>query len=355
VPHGRDQLRATQAAAIEDNGVLVVAFAIADGSSLTIQRAADDGPYCLVLDPGQRTHYGGVRRHELSADGLRLRLELDTAAADALELASVVEIVADPPAGIVFDDLRDDLARALAQRTLRSGDPVANTLTTAIQSGDVDGLTALLAEHPDLASARLERGKGARTPLHVAADWPGYFPNAPEVARLLLAAGADPNAPATGGAHAETPLHWAASSDDVEVAQALIDGGADIDAPGGSIAGTPLANAVGYGCWHVARLLVARGARVETLWQAAALGLLARMQELLADATQEDVDEALWQACHGGQRRAAAYLLARGADIDASPGYAADQTPRDIAAAADTRREGIVAWLRATGAKSAGD
>jgi hypothetical protein len=45
----------------------------------------------------------------------------------------------------------------------------------------------------------------------------------------------------------ETPLQWAATSDDVEVAAALIDGGADVAALGGSIAGGgPLADAVGY-------------------------------------------------------------------------------------------------------------
>lgn len=76
-------------------------------------------------------------------------------------------------------------------------------------------------------------------------------------------------APGTGsdGENGETPLHWAASSDDVHVAVALIDGGADIEPPGGggSIDSPPLAKAVGYGCWHVARLLVARGARIGTL------------------------------------------------------------------------------------------
>jgi uncharacterized protein len=70
-----------------------------------------------------------------------------------------------------------------------------------------------------------------------------------------------------GSRHAETPLHWAASSDDVEVADALIAGGADVEVRGASIAGgTPLDNAVGYGCWQVAHLLVNSGAKVEKLW-----------------------------------------------------------------------------------------
>src|SRR5207244_13043214 len=120
--------------------------------------------------------------------------------------------------------------------------------------------------------------------------------------------GADPNGGADGflQVRQETPLHWAASSDDVDVAQALIDGGADIEAPGGSIAGgTPLDNAVGYGCWRVARLLVPRGARVEQLWHAAALGMLGRTEGLLHGASPEEINNAFWQACAGGQRRAA--------------------------------------------------
>ena len=98
-----------------------------------------------------------------------------------------------------------------------------------------------------------------RSALHIVADWPGYFPNGPEIARVLLATGAHPNyREAEPGS--ETPLHWAASSDDVDVASALIDGGADIETPNGSI-GMPLDNAIGYACWNVARLLVARGSR----------------------------------------------------------------------------------------------
>ena len=235
-------------------------------------------------------------------------------------------------------------------------DPVAVALVLAVRGGDLGAIGQLLAEHPGLARARLIARNGVtRTPLHLAADWPGYFPNGPEVVKLLASAGADPSAPATGrdGQDTETPLHWAASSDDVDVAVALLDAGADIEAPRGSIAdGPPLACAVGYGCWHVARLLVARGARIGTLWQAAALGDRGRVDELLAadpPPAVAAIDEAFWQACHGGQRRMAEYLLAHGARIDATPGYS-DSTPLQVAAEPDTQRQALVDWLREHGA-----
>jgi hypothetical protein len=238
--------------------------------------------------------------------------------------------------------------------TIPGDDPVAVDLVDAIQRGDLPLLHRLVAAHPGLAAARLVGSDGcSRTPLHVATDWPGYFPNGPAVVEALLAAGADPNAPVVGAGHAETPLHWAASSDDVVVAAALIDGGADLESPGASIAGGgPLDDAVGYGCWHVARLLVARGARVDHLWQAAALGLQNRVIELVEGDPQPspaELDHAFWQACHGGQRRMAEYLLSRGADVNAIPEHT-DQTPLDIAGSLDTRRETMTAWLRGTGA-----
>lgn len=243
--------------------------------------------------------------------------------------------------------------------TIPSNDPVAVALLLAVRGGDVSAIRGLLAEHPGLARARLVgRDGGSGTPLLLTADWPGYFPNGPEIVQLMISAGADPDAPGIGrdGKPGETPLHYAASSDDVDVAVALIDGGADIEAPGGSITGTPLANAVGYGCWHVARLLVARGARIGSLWEAAALGDRRTVEEFLAAdpvPTAEDIDEAFWQACHGGQRRMAEYLLSRGANINATPGYS-DSAPIRVAAQADTQRETLVGWLREHGAAAEG-
>jgi uncharacterized protein len=227
--------------------------------------------------------------------------------------------------------------------TVDSDDPVAMAAVHAIRTGDTTSLASLLSQHPGLASEQIH---GTRTPLHVVADWPGYFPAAPATVRLLIDAGGDPNA-ATNGGQAETPLHWAASSDDADVADALISGGAHVETPGGSI-GTPLDNAVGYGCWNVARLLVQRGAKVDKLWHAAALGIMPRVEELLAAApapSSADITEAFWQACHGGQRRTADRLLAMGADLHATPGYS-DQTAAEVAAELGTQRENLVIWLR---------
>lgn len=235
-------------------------------------------------------------------------------------------------------------------------DPLAISFVHAVKMGNLDVLRRLLDECPSLATGRaVDRQGNSRTALHVVTDWPGYFPNGPMIVKMLIDAGADPNAPIIGGWHSETPLHWAASSDDVDVAAALIDGGADIEVLGGSIAGgTPLDNAVGYGCWNVARLLVQRGARVDVLWHAAALGMMSRVEELMASNPSPKPDEinaAFWQACHGGQRRVAEYLLSRGADINGTPDYTSS-TPLDAAGGIDTRRDTMVTWLKSQGAMS---
>ena len=241
-------------------------------------------------------------------------------------------------------------------KRIPGSDHAAVELVLAVHGGDVEAIRRLLHADPALASARFVGEKGSTTPLHVVTDWPGYFPNGPEIATLLIGAGADPNARTTGqsqqiGPGDETPLHYAASSDDVDVAEALIDGGADIEAPDGSI-GTPLDNAIGYGCWHVARLLVARGASVDKAWHAGALGMLGRLREILAgDPPAQEVSKAFWHACAGRQRRAAQYLLSRGADLNWEPDYA-NGTPLDAAGDPSTRDQNVISWLRDLGARS---
>lgn len=222
----------------------------------------------------------------------------------------------------------------------------------AITSGNLQALRGLLAANPGLVTSRLGGPARGRTPLHVVTDWPGFFPNGPQIAQLLIDAGGDINARGRDG-HGETPLHWAASSDDADVARVLIDAGADVNAPDGSI-GTVLDNAVGYGCWNVARLLVDRGATVDKLWLAAALGLSQPLHDLLAqpaNSAQQLIDQAFWHACAGGQRRAAELLLQRGADLAFTPDYG-HGTVLDVARSHGTQQSNLIEWLAQMGVPS---
>jgi uncharacterized protein len=239
--------------------------------------------------------------------------------------------------------------------TIGTEQPLAVAVVETIRSGDVPALQRLLAKHPELADARLgddDPDGMSRTLLHVATDWPGHFPNGAATVAVLVEAGANVNA-RFRGPHAETPLHWAASSNDVEVLDALLDAGADIEAPGAVIGGgTPLADARGFGQWQAAHRLVERGAQT-TIDDAATLGLLDRLERYFTGAAPpalEEVNRAFWGACHGGQQQCAAYLLDRGADLNWIPAWE-ELTPLDAA-----RRGGaveLVGWLRGRGAAAA--
>ncbi len=234
--------------------------------------------------------------------------------------------------------------------TLHADDAVALALVEAIQRGDVAGLARLLEGDPALARATIVDAHGvSRTLLHVVADWPGHFPEGPRTVRILVAAGAEVNAPvihAGPGGPAETPLHWAASSDDVGVLDALLDGGADIEAPGAVFTGgAPMSDAVVFAQWRAARRLLERGART-TLWQAAALGLVDAIRREVAARpapTPDEITNALWHACRGGQLAAAEYLIHEGAD----PRWIGHdrKTPLDVAR--ESGASELVRWLDA--------
>ncbi len=236
---------------------------------------------------------------------------------------------------------------AIVAPMLRSDDPLAVAVTAAIRSGDLGTLRRLLAENDGLATARIvdDRG-GSRTLLHVLTDWPARFPDGARTVAVLVAAGADVNA-RFHGPHGETPLHWAASADDVAVLDALLDAGADIDIDGAVIGGgTALADARAFRQLRAAHRLVERGAKV-TLTDAATLGLMGHVERLLPDATRDDVDVAFWGACHGGQRECAENLLGRGAQVNRIASWER-LTPLDAAL-----RQGfddLAAWLRDQGA-----
>jgi uncharacterized protein len=250
--------------------------------------------------------------------------------------------------------------------TLVETEPPAAVAIAAIRGGDVDTLARLLGETPGLATATIvrpacgDRAAYSYPLIGAATDWPGHFPKVSAAIATLVAAGADVNARAAGS-HRETALHGAASSDDVDALDALLDAGADIDADGAVIAnGTALDDAVAFGQWRAARRLVERGART-AIWHAAALGLMDRVEAYFAagrpaarhpwggsgSTAPDAVTVAFWSACHGGQRRAAEYLLAQGAERDWRAPWDG-LTPLEAA-----RRSGadeVVDWLRANGA-----
>jgi uncharacterized protein len=227
-------------------------------------------------------------------------------------------------------------------------DPRVLKFTAALRTGDEARLRALLAADQGLATSLIN----SCTPLHVFADAPGHRPNPAGVVSALAGAGADLDAHAVGTWHHETPLHWAASNDDVELIDALLDAGADIEHPGSSISGGPPAeSALGYTQWKALRRLYERGATMN-LSRASALGLMPLVTELAMATPPPDGEElamAFWNACRAGQLEAARYLAGRGADINWRAPWSG-QTPLD--AARDKHQRAVVAWLTESGATS---
>ncbi len=141
--------------------------------------------------------------------------------------------------------------------------------------------------------------------------------------------------------YGKTGLHWAAETDQVEVAQMLLDAGADVEATT-SWGATPLDWAATMGSVHVAELLLARGASGFTLVVAAALGKLEEVKSIVtsgvdlsshrrrgapelpnddwpADSAhiQRDViSDAMYAAARNGHAEVVEYLLDQGAAID---------------------------------------
>jgi len=225
-----------------------------------------------------------------------------------------------------------------------------------LDTRDVTRLTALLAVHPELAVEPMlhwcDHPQGA-TPLGYVAMlrhdtsrgiWRDV-PGSAAIARKLLEAGAPPDG-APGDA--ETPLMTAASYGDAEVAQVLVEAGADLTATaspsaGGVPGGTALRHAAVFGMVDVVKVLLAAGAtdlvqaaaagnitallsaqtpereRVAALRMAAEHGRLDVIDQLLGaetpvDGVDADGSTALHEAAYSGRADSVRHLLARGAD-----------------------------------------
>ena len=163
----------------------------------------------------------------------------------------------------------------------------------AIVDGDLATLQQLLATRPDLPRARSTYGHHQTLLQHVAANgieitrqWQSPS-NACELARALLAAGAEPDAACNSYGGDDTALtlvcssaHPALAGVQTELVTTLCEGGASIDGPIGDSA--PLWTAAVWGYGAAVDRLVACGARIDNLVLAAASGDLERVRGYFA-------------------------------------------------------------------------
>ena len=210
----------------------------------------------------------------------------------------------------------------------------------AITSGDLETLQALIDADPTLATSRSSCSHP--TLLQCLTLDAREDPNAVEMAKVLMDAGAEIHG----------PLVACASGDNVEIAGALLDAGAAINGTGDW---SPLEEALYWGSDGVRDLLLDRGASIHNLRMAAGLGRVDLIDSFFNDdgslkreageihwpfedpltsnlakpveqlqtnngwSDQNIIDNAFVYACMHNQLEAAQLLLDRGAQIDTIP------------------------------------
>ena len=214
----------------------------------------------------------------------------------------------------------------------------------AITAGDLDGLREMIATDPSLATARSSRSHPTLLQCLVldALD----VPNKVEMANVLIDAGAEING----------PLGAAASIDNVEIAALLLNRGAAINGVG---SWSPLEETLYWRNYRVRDLLLERGASMHNLRIASGLGRLdliesffrgdgslrpeagnidwpfreleesklncaikAELQAKVAkwsDDPDDIINNAFVYACNNNQIEAARLLLEKGAQVNAIP------------------------------------
>jgi hypothetical protein len=116
-----------------------------------------------------------------------------------------------------------------------------------------------------------------------------------------------------------TALHFAAINGQIEAARWLLDHGADLEARDTEFHVTPLTWANEKGHTEMVAFLIERGAAIN-LWQAAALGRVDRLAELVAANPELLEEERDWgnvvhQACFWGRIEVLEWLIDHGANI----------------------------------------
>ena len=210
------------------------------------------------------------------------------------------------------------------------GSPISQfeSAAGAVITGDLATLDRFLIENPELVRARSTRAHGATLLHYVAAngveeDRQKTPPNAEEIARALLDAGAEADALAWmyGGQHTTMSMlvsscHPAAAGVQVALVEILLDFGAAAEGRGSGDWVSPLMTALAFGYGDAAETLARRGARVDTLAAAAGLGRLADVRQLLATAASEERHRALALAAQHGHAEIVRLLLDAGEDAN---------------------------------------
>ncbi len=195
----------------------------------------------------------------------------------------------------------------------------------ALVAGDVEKLSGFMDRHPELIDQTAPWGHRCQLIHYIAANGVEIHrqltpPNVVEIARVLLEAGADPDALANtyGGGPNQTPLclvltsaHPGERKIRTALVQTLIEYGA---APNGiDHNNAPLQFALQYGETASAEILYQAGARPWNLWSAAGIGDLVELDNQKKDT--QNLAEALYFAGRHGRLEAVSYLLDHGADM----------------------------------------
>src|SRR4051812_1041626 len=225
---------------------------------------------------------------------------------------------------------------------------VFETAVDAVVAGDLVGLQSLLREHPELPHARSARRHHA-TLLHyigangVEGSRQKTPPNALEITRTLLEAGAEPDAVAdlydakcTTMSMLVTSAHPAAAGLQPALAEMLLDYGASPQGRGTAWQ-SPAMSALAFGYSDTALALAMRGAAPDTLSAAAGLGLVDEARRLLPGADAKERHVAMALAAQHGQTEIVAMLLDAGEDPNRynPEGWHSHSTPLHQAIASD--------------------
>ena len=202
----------------------------------------------------------------------------------------------------------------------------------AVISGDIETLKSLLRREPDLIRLRSSRAHGAMLIHYVATngveDERQSTPvNAVDVANVLIDAGAEIDATFLDGGSGTTPLvslvtsfHPHKSGVAAELVSVFVDAGARVDGLKGD--GEPLRLALSSEYPESVEALLECGAKIVNVEIAAGLGELELVEKFIDEGglARRELEEAFWSACKYGHTGVAECLLKRGVDIDVKGG-----------------------------------